>query len=109
MTNVNKLFLIACLAGLSFNSMACQKLSTGKEGSDKEGTGKEGSDKHGERRKGPPNFAVLDTDNDAQISLEEFSQHKLPHGDPSKVFSRIDINQDGYISESELIPVFISI
>lgn len=53
------------------------------------------------KRGSPPPFSKLDQNNNGVISLEEFSQHKIPKGKHSEVFSKIDSNNDGMISEKE--------
>ena len=95
MRSLSKFALLLCLTGLSSPSMADES-RTSKTELDQH---KDAEHKH---RKGPPKFEELDLDNDQQITLEEFIQHKLPHGEPSEVFVRIDADQDGFISEQEL-------
>mgnify|MGYP000651316347 CR=1 FL=1 len=53
-------------------------------------------------RRGPPPFSQLDLNGDSSITLDEFSQHRLPHGDHETVFNRIDSDGDGIITETEL-------
>lgn len=60
------------------------------------------SDQRKSDRRGPPPFEKLDLDGDNGISLEEFSQHRIPHGDHDTVFGFIDSNADGMISQEEL-------
>lgn len=50
----------------------------------------------------PPTFNQLDIDNDGVVTLDEFSQHKLPYGKHDNVFARIDSDNNGEISEQEL-------
>jgi len=58
----------------------------------------------GERRghQGPPAFSELDLDQSGGISLEEFEQHEVPGGDHQRIFTLIDADSDGVITESEL-------
>jgi len=53
-------------------------------------------------RRGPPPFSKLDLDSDGLITLEEFKQHKLPHGEHENVFKHIDANEDSVISKQEM-------
>lgn len=48
-----------------------------------------------------PSFESIDTNNDGNINFEEFSSHKLPHGDHQTVFTSIDIDNSGVISQNE--------
>ena len=52
-------------------------------------------------RRGPPPFSTLDSSGDGQLTLDEFSSHKIPHGDHAEVFNTIDVDGDGVITESE--------
>ncbi|WP_339673936.1 EF-hand domain-containing protein [Dasania marina] len=61
----------------------------------------QGDDQRQDRR-GPPAFTVLDLDADGGVTLEEFKQQKIPHGDHATIFNAIDSNNDGVISEAEL-------
>jgi len=54
-------------------------------------------------RHGPPPFCALDLDADGSVTLEEFKQLKTRRDDPETVFSKIDANADGVISEQELL------
>ena len=58
------------------------------------------NDERSERR-GPPQFSEFDLDNDGEITLEEFIEHKPP-GSAEEIFSHIDADGDGVITESEL-------
>lgn len=53
-------------------------------------------------RKGPPAFSTLDLNSDGSVTLEEFQQHSIPHGDHATVFNNIDANGDGTINQTEL-------
>lgn len=55
-----------------------------------------------EPKRSPPVFKQIDQDQDGVITLDEFKQHKIPHGDHETVFSHIDCDGDGLISEQEL-------
>lgn len=55
-----------------------------------------------QKRQGPPSFNMLDLNSDGNVTLQEFSQHKIPRGDHQSVFSLIDQNSDGVISMQEL-------
>jgi len=63
---------------------------------------KRGDNKQHSKRRGPPSFSKLDLDNNGSITLEEFSQHKIPMGEHSEVFAKIDSNEDGSITQEEL-------
>ena len=55
-----------------------------------------------DKHRGPPAFSILDLNNDGQITLDEFSQHDIPHGSHDEIFSHIDNDQNGTIDEREL-------
>ena len=59
------------------------------------------SSRPGGDRRGPPPFSTLDSSGDGQLTLDEFSSHKIPHGDHTEVFNTIDVDGDGVITESE--------
>jgi hypothetical protein len=48
-------------------------------------------------------FAELDTDQDGQLSLSEFSGTRKP-AEAAKWFERRDVNKDGFISREEFLP-----
>ncbi|WP_333004586.1 hypothetical protein [Vibrio coralliilyticus] len=62
--------------------------------------------------KSPPEFSSMDTNEDGQISKEEFDQFRKPEGSEDEEesenesglsdFSSFDKNKDGFVSESEL-------
>lgn len=52
-------------------------------------------------RKERPKFSAIDTNSDGEISSEEFSTLKLPHGDHETVFASIDADNNGVISKEE--------
>jgi len=58
-----------------------------------------------EQQKGPrperPDFTSIDSDNNGEISFDEFSQQELPHGDYQTVFDSIDADSDGVLTEQE--------
>lgn len=58
-------------------------------------------DKDRGERRGPPQFSEFDLDNNGEITLEEFKDHKPP-GSAEEIFSHIDEDGDGVIIESEL-------
>lgn len=60
-----------------------------------------GNDRQNHQRKGPPPFESIDLDGDGMVTMSEFSEQKLPHGDHSTLFNHIDTNEDGVISETE--------
>ncbi len=53
-------------------------------------------------RRGPPPFCMFDSNKDGSITLEEFSQNSRTKFDPETIFSEIDKDADGFISEQEL-------
>lgn len=55
-----------------------------------------------DKRRGPPQFSELDLDSNGEISLEEFKEHKVPHGSSEDIFMLIDTDENGVISETEL-------
>ncbi len=55
-----------------------------------------------EGHRGPPPFSSLDMDGNGLVTLTEFEQHDIPHGDHTTVFNDIDADGDGAISETEL-------
>jgi Ca2+-binding EF-hand superfamily protein len=63
--------------------------------------------KSSERSKnGPPerpSFKSIDTNEDGDIDFNEFSSHKLPHGDYQTVFDTIDSDNNGIISNEEFV------
>ena len=58
----------------------------------------------GQRGEGPkkPDFSEIDSDGSGDISYEEFTEKKPPHGDSEAIFNEIDADSDGYISQEEL-------
>ena len=50
-----------------------------------------------------PSFESIDTNADGEINFNEFSSHKLPHGDHQRVFDIIDSNSNGIISNEEFV------
>jgi len=54
------------------------------------------------KRPCPPPFSQLDIDQNGGITLDEFSQHKIPRGKHDEVFAKIDSNNDGVITNEEL-------
>jgi hypothetical protein len=50
-----------------------------------------------------PTFESIDTNEDGDIDFEEFSAHKLPHGDPQTIFNDIDTDNNGIISNDEFV------
>jgi len=50
-----------------------------------------------------PCFSSIDTNGDGDIDLNEFSSHKLPHGDHQTVFNTIDSDKNGIISHEEFV------
>ncbi len=57
----------------------------------------------GERsgRGGPPQFSQVDLDADGALTLEEFQNENIPHGDHSELFVMIDADGDGVVTEAE--------
>lgn len=62
----------------------------------------ERGDDNGQGRRGPPAFAELDLNSDGAVTLDEFKQKEVPHGDHESIFSAIDADGDGVINETEL-------
>jgi len=50
-----------------------------------------------------PVFSNVDLDGNGEVNFEEFSQQKLPGGDPQEIFDSIDANKDGVITEQEFL------
>lgn len=48
-----------------------------------------------------PDFSSIDKNGDGDINMDEFSQQKLPRGDHQSIFSDIDSDNNGVISEKE--------
>lgn len=48
-----------------------------------------------------PSFESIDTNSDGEVNFEEFSSHKIPHGDPQTIFDSIDTDSNGIISNEE--------
>lgn len=48
-----------------------------------------------------PDFSQIDLNQDGLVTLEEFKQHKIPHGEHDVVFNHIDANHDGGITRQE--------
>jgi len=85
-----KLVIVSSIVLFSSSAMS---LSSSFTGADKKTKGE---------RRGPPPFSKLDLDGDELITLEEFKQHKLPHGEHDVVFKHIDANGDSVISKQEM-------
>ena len=85
-----KLSLLSSLVFISLSAIGQSNKLNGAE-----------QDERGKRR-GPPPFCVLDINSDGGITLEEFKQHKIPQGDHETIFSNIDGDNNGVISELEL-------
>jgi|GEM_PF-3248398 len=55
------------------------------------------------QRPTPPSFSEMDTNGNGTVSLEEFSNTKLPPGlDASTAFGHIDSDGNGELSEQEV-------
>jgi len=50
-----------------------------------------------------PSFESIDINEDGDIDFDEFSSHKLPHGDYQTVFDTIDSDNNGVISNDEFV------
>ncbi|KGJ86486.1 EF-hand domain-containing protein [Colwellia psychrerythraea] len=50
-----------------------------------------------------PCFSSIDINGDGEINFDEFSSHKIPHGDHQTVFDSIDTDSDGIISNDEFV------
>lgn len=48
-----------------------------------------------------PSFESIDTNANGEIDFDEFSTHKLPHGEHQTVFDKIDSDTNGVISNEE--------
>ena len=66
--------------------------------------GGDGATTTGNNKARAARFAVLDTDGDGKLSLNEFGVGRSPT-EASKWFSRRDGDQDGFISKQEFLPV----
>lgn len=56
-----------------------------------------------ERPHSRPSFESLDLNGNKEIDLEEFSAHKIPHGDHETVFNYIDTDGSGVITNEEFV------
>jgi len=61
----------------------------------------QGNDNKKERPMKRPTFASLDINSDGSIDLDEFSAQEIPQGDHSVIFTHIDSDEDGMISQEE--------
>lgn len=52
--------------------------------------------------RGRPSFDEFDQDGDGKLSREEFTKLGEQRGMPDDVFDRLDTNDDGYLSKTEL-------
>jgi Ca2+-binding EF-hand superfamily protein len=43
----------------------------------------------------------LDLNGNGVVTIDEFRQHPIPHGEHDEVFRRIDANGDGAITQAE--------
>lgn len=57
--------------------------------------------KSNEQMPPPPSFTLIDANADGEIDFDEFFLQELPHGDHQTVFSEIDTDSNGVISEQE--------
>lgn len=55
----------------------------------------------GKQRFKRPRFADLDLNQDSLVTLEEFKQKDIPHGDHDRVFRHIDVDGNGEITRQE--------
>ena len=58
---------------------------------------------HAKTKLAPPKFEDIDTNNNGEITLDEFKKHKIPHKDHQTIFAHIDNDGDGIITKEELI------
>jgi Ca2+-binding EF-hand superfamily protein len=49
-----------------------------------------------------PQFSLLDLDQDGSVTFEEFAQSDVPNDDYATIFSHIDADGDGVLTEAEL-------
>ncbi|MDO7086536.1 EF-hand domain-containing protein [Pseudocolwellia sp. AS88] len=59
-----------------------------------------GDQERGERPQ-RPTFASIDTNEDGEISFDEFSQHEIPMGDHETIFAEMDSDGNDVIDEDE--------
>ncbi|WP_426358192.1 EF-hand domain-containing protein [Pseudocolwellia sp. HL-MZ19] len=57
-------------------------------------------DQRGERPQ-RPSFSSIDTNEDGEISLDEFKEHELPMGDHETIFEEMDSDGNNAIDEDE--------
>jgi hypothetical protein len=48
-----------------------------------------------------PDFVTIDTNEDGEISFDEFSQLKIRRGEPQTIFNKIDTDGSGSITKQE--------
>lgn len=97
---IRKIGMMSLLTTLSFSTMShAAKASNYNDENDKDS----GNDAcpYNHQRPNKPQYSTLDLNDDSSITLEEFQEHRLPHGDHQTVFTAIDINQDGLITQEE--------
>ena len=82
--NISNKVIIATLLFIAINSAYAQKQDGGK------------GQKHQR-----PEFSEIDTNENGEIDLAEFSQQQLPFGDYETVFNHIDADSNGVISQDE--------
>ncbi len=82
-----QLIILTTALTFSINSLAAKGDNCNKE-------------KH--KRHAPEKFSEIDTNDNGQISLAEFKQHRLAQKREEKLFNLIDDNKDGIISTEEL-------
>lgn len=55
-----------------------------------------------DRTKGKFDFAALDRDGDGKVSKQEFLNSRSNNRSPERLFDRLDSNNDGYLTQSEV-------
>ena len=60
-----------------------------------------GSEQGQRPQSGPPQFSSIDSDENGEISFDEFSAQEIPHGDHQTVFNDMDTDGDGVVTETE--------
>lgn len=89
---IAKIITVMTVAGMSWSSLAAVSVNNADSA---------GDNAQVRARPAPPPFAKLDIDGNGEVTLDEFRQLSIPHGDHQTGFTYIDSNGDGLVSEHE--------